>query len=509
MTRTCLLLIILFTHVVLVAQPVFTGSRENIGKEVNDQFSQVQPIFSTDGSTLFFSQGSGINGQLEAWKTTTDSIGHITGKEKIGALNPNINQPKYMLQALSSHQYLVSGSYTLYRKRLLYGRGISVYDDTKASEDFTPNALEKKSSKTLDSIFRRSNIIPFYHPFLKLYMWSQSDGAQNDIFLLLNEYNAIEKPLLIRLPGPVNTAFNELTPWLDDDGRYLYFSSNRPGGLGEADIYVSERLDASFKNWSAPRNLGPAVNSSANDYNFIIDPFASHAYFVSEKNSFGNADIFRIGLQQQDASIGYSPLLLPTDQPDTSLLLKPSMHSTNNIVFLLDISHSMSESRKIVSLKKCMYRLVQQLRPSDKVSIVIFGSGVESLLSGQAASNKAAIMDVIQSLSANGGATNISAGLERAYEEAKQYFVTGGNNELFVVTDGIFRLKTTDEKRAVANRNILLTAVVVGDDSQTSSTFATLVEKVRGQMLYIKNDTYDINLLLQNVRMNAAQKRTR
>jgi len=506
-TTSFVFLWLITTSFWVVAQPVFKGVRENMGKEVNDQFSQVQPVFSTDGATLFFSQGSGPNQQLEVWKTTSDTAGRITGKQKIKALNPNINQPKYMLQSLSSQQYLVSGSYSLYNKQLLYGRGVSVYDAAKPAPDFTPDALAKKSSKTLDSLFRRNNFFPFYHPFFKLYAWSQNvDGNQSDLYLLLNESGSIAKPMIIKLPAQVNTTANEITPWLDDEGRYLYFASDRPGGLGEADIYVSERLDASFKNWSPPKNLGPAVNSIGAEYNFIIAPFGAHAYYVSEKNTFGKADIFRIGLQQKDSAIGYEPLLLPGDMPDTSLQLKPNIHAPNNIVFLLDISHSMADSRKIILLKKSMYRLVQQLRPADKVSIVIFGSGVETLLSGQAADNKAAILDAVQMLHANGGATNISAGLQRAYEQATEHFLTGANNQLFVVTDGVFKLKPSDEQRASANKKILLTAVVVGNDPETSTAFAPLVLKANGQMLHIKNESVDINLLLQNVRMNAAIK---
>ena len=489
----------------VVGQPVFKGSRENIGKEVNDAFSQVQPVFSTDGATLFFSQGSGVNQQLEVWKTITDSMGRIVGKEKIKALNPNINQPKYVLQSLSSHQYLVSGYYNVYNKKLIYGRGVSTFDMAKAQDDFVPEALEKKSSRTLDSLFRRNNIFPFYHPFFKLYAWSQGDGSQSDIYLLLNDGNTIAPPQIIKLPAPVNTAFDEITPWLDDEGRYLYFASNRPGGLGESDIYVCERLDATFKNWSTPRNLGPSVNTNKAEYNFIIDPFGAYAYFVSEKNTFGKADIFRIGLQQQDSLHGFSPMLLSTEKPDTSVQFRQNVHAPNNICFLLDISHSMAESRKIILLKKSMYRLVQQLRATDKVSIVIFGSGVETILSGQFAKNKAEILDAIQTLNANGGATNISAGLQRAYEQINEHFIPGANNQLFVVTDGVFKLKPADEQRAVSNKNILLTAVVVGNDPNTSTAFAPLVNKTNGQMLYIKNETQDINLLLQNVRANALQ----
>lgn len=486
------------------SQPQFKGGRENLGKEVNDAFDQVRPVFSADGSTLYFSQGSGKNLQYEIWRTTTDSVGRITGKQLVKALTPNTASPKYVLQSQSAHQLLVNGFYDVENNTLQYSRGISAIDISKAGETFNPAAFQKQHNRVLDSLFRKRNIFPVYHSFSHAWYWTDDAGGNTDIYLLPVGKNAGDTPL--KLPASINTQYNELTPWLDDEGRYLYFASDRPGGYGETDIWVTERLDNSFANWSTPVNLGPVVNTSKSETYFIIDPGEVYAYVVSDKSGFGKNDIFRIALRPNKDAAFLSPLLIPSDKPDTSLLFQPQLHRISNIVFLLDISHSMAESRKMVLLKKAMYRLAQQLRATDRISIVTFGSGVEVLLNPQWLKTKADIFDAIQLLSANGGATNIGAGLKRAYEQADMSFLKEGNNQLLLVTDGVFTLKPADEQLVLEHSPVLFTTVIVGNDEAVSTAVAPLVQKARGQLLRMTDEAVDLNLLLQNVRANSRIK---
>src|SRR5215203_4921131 len=62
----------------------------------------------------------------------------------------------------------------------------------------------------------------------------------------------------------LNTASDETGPVMSPNGLSLYFSSNRAGGQGSVDIYVSQRSTLSSA-WGAPQNLGATVNSSSND----------------------------------------------------------------------------------------------------------------------------------------------------------------------------------------------------------------------------------------------------
>ncbi|GIV32016.1 MAG: hypothetical protein KatS3mg030_318 [Saprospiraceae bacterium] len=78
-------------------------------------------------------------------------------------------------------------------------------------------------------------------------------------------------------------------PCFAPDGNALYFASNRPGGYGGFDIYVSYRVGNS---WSAPENLGPAVNTIGNEITPWFD--GSTLYFASDYHKgFGGFDIFR------------------------------------------------------------------------------------------------------------------------------------------------------------------------------------------------------------------------
>lgn len=66
--------------------------------------------------------------------------------------------------------------------------------------------------------------------------------------------------------GPdINTAaYEEFCPTLTNDGRYLFFVSNRPGGCGGADLYITQRLDDSYTEWSEPQNLGCQADNKPN-----------------------------------------------------------------------------------------------------------------------------------------------------------------------------------------------------------------------------------------------------
>jgi len=70
----------------------------------------------------------------------------------------------------------------------------------------------------------------------------------------------------------INTSFQEVSPWLSADKRYLYFSSNGRKGYGSFDVYFSERLDETWTNWSAPSNMGSRVNTEGRELYYHTFP---------------------------------------------------------------------------------------------------------------------------------------------------------------------------------------------------------------------------------------------
>ncbi|MDR0415292.1 MAG: hypothetical protein LBH84_07770 [Prevotellaceae bacterium] len=82
--------------------------------------------------------------------------------------------------------------------------------------------------------------------------------------------------------SPVNTAGNEVFPFLNSDGT-LYFSSDGHPGMGGLDIFSVKKEEEEGSAWAAPKNMGMPVNSSADDFSFVIDPF--------HVNTFGRQDV--------------------------------------------------------------------------------------------------------------------------------------------------------------------------------------------------------------------------
>jgi OmpA-OmpF porin, OOP family len=102
-------------------------------------------------------------------------------------------------------------------------------------------------------------------------------------------------------------------PFLSPDGYTLYFSSDREGGFGKNDIYMSKRKDRSFEKWSKPVNLGKYVNSEDYDAFFSTSAIDDYAYFVTHKNSFGKGDIVKMKLEDILKSINPNAYKNPSD----------------------------------------------------------------------------------------------------------------------------------------------------------------------------------------------------
>jgi Tol biopolymer transport system component len=93
--------------------------------------------------------------------------------------------------------------------------------------------------------------------------------------------------------GPVvNTTANEFAPAISKDGRSLYFASNRPGGFGGLDIWVSQRASEDDP-WGPPQNLGPTVNSAFADAAPNLSLDGHQLFFHSDRpGGFGGQDIY-------------------------------------------------------------------------------------------------------------------------------------------------------------------------------------------------------------------------
>ena len=135
-----------------------------------------------------------------------------------------------------------------------------------------------------------------------------------------------------------------------------------------------------------------------------------------------------------------------------------------NLVFLIDTSGSMQSADKLPLLKQSFAQLVEQLRPQDRVSIVVYAGSAGLVLAPTSGAEKDTILAALDNLSA-GGSTNGGAGIQLAYATAKQAFVKHGVNRVILATDGDFNVGTTDRKAL---------ETLVGDQRKSGIALTTL-----------------------------------
>lgn len=120
---------------------------------------------------------------------------------------------------------------------------------------------------------------------------TRGSGAE----LSLERYSAWSAP--VNLGAPVNSPFGDITPEISKDGLSLYFGSNRPGGFGLGDIWVSRRACTDMGDpdcaWGVPVNLGPTINTAGIDAAPHLSRDGHLLFFSSERlGGFGSSDIW-------------------------------------------------------------------------------------------------------------------------------------------------------------------------------------------------------------------------
>lgn len=162
----------------------------------------------------------------------------------------------------------------------------------------------------------------------------------------------------------------------------------------------------------------------------------------------------------------------------------------SNLVFLIDTSGSMQSEDKLPLLKQSFARLVEQLRPQDRVSIVVYAGSAGLVLPPTPGSDKDKILGALDDLSA-GGSTNGGAGIQLAYATARQAFVKDGVNRVILATDGDFNVGTTDQKALETlvgdqrKSGIALTTLGFGQGNYNDSMAERLADVGDGNHAYI------------------------
>ncbi|MCB9052937.1 MAG: von Willebrand factor type A domain-containing protein [Lewinellaceae bacterium] len=185
--------------------------------------------------------------------------------------------------------------------------------------------------------------------------------------------------------------------------------------------------------------------------------------------------------ERQLLHIGLQGRIIPREE------LTPS-----NLVFLMDVSGSMSAQNKLPLAKQAMRLLVEQLRPEDRVAIVVYAGAAGLVLPSTPGTDKPAILRAIDRMEA-GGSTAGGAGIQLAYQTAREHFIDGGNNRVILTTDGDFNVGVSsdggltqliEEKRKTG---IFLSVLGFGMGNYKDNKLELLADKGNGNYAYIDN----------------------
>ncbi|MBO9699183.1 MAG: PD40 domain-containing protein [Sporocytophaga sp.] len=267
---------------------------DNLGPVINSSFPEYAPVISADDSLLIFTsrrQGStgGATDQSGMYFEDLYSSKKIEGGWSIPQ---NLGFPVNT----SSHEASVGISPD--------GNQLFIYKDNGNGDIYACSFSEEHKWSKPVSVGSEVNSAKYFENGAclsfdgkKFFFASNREGGAggNDIWVVEKKDNGSwGKPSNLGIP--INTDADEESPFMDLDGKTLYFSSRAHKGMGGFDIFKSVFSEES-KKWSIPENLGYPINSADNDLYFILSGDGRHGYYASVKEGgYGDKDIYRISM---------------------------------------------------------------------------------------------------------------------------------------------------------------------------------------------------------------------
>lgn len=269
----------------------------HLGSDVNSPYTEYTPFITPDEQLLFFESdrpgGVGMSGNFDLWYSINRKK---ESREPDFSLPMNLGRPvnSELFDGLPSLRKLPDGSYELYFTSYASGtrpgpQESNIYYSRKQGESWTiPVPLSGINSDFHDRM-------PSISPDGKfLYFSSNRPGGYGKDDIWRSEYDSKSglwgEPE--NLGDTVNSEGSEISPSIHVDGITLYFSSNRAGGVGNYDIYVTQFLLQG--KWKKPQNLGTPYNSRQDDEYPTVLKSGEYMYFASNRpGGAGGFDIYR------------------------------------------------------------------------------------------------------------------------------------------------------------------------------------------------------------------------
>ena len=302
------------------------------------------------------------------------------------------------------------------------------------------------------------------------------------------EYQPLPQ-LSLPTPSPAPTAALGILASPPPPDNYFQYYGVNPFEDPREDQLSTFALDVDTASYSVARryvmdgNLPPAEAVRVEEFVNYFDPgyptpsdvaFAIYADGAPSPFHTDGTYIMRVGIQ------GYQ--------------VSEEERKPASLTFVIDISGSMEMENRLGLVKRSLQLLVERLRPSDTVAIVVYGSNAYVALNPTSGEDRSRILDAIYSLQTQ-GATNAEAGLRLGYQIAYQAYRPGAINRVILCSDGVANVGQTgpqailEQIRSYAGQGIMLTTVGFGMGNFNDVLMEQLADNGNGMYAYV--DTLD------------------
>jgi OmpA-OmpF porin, OOP family len=264
---------------------------ETLGENVNSTSNEIMPLVSIDGRTLYFvrdghpgnhcykkDKNGKLNDSQDIWYSELKP-------EKTWGVTKHLTSP-FNQNCLNAIDYISPDNNSVFS---VTRKGFKVSHKTETGwSEFKETDIS--GMKTMNVGLNGFITFAPNQKVMILSFSAKQESENNDFYIsFLKKNKTWSKPR--KMSSTINTEFSEICPFMAADGKTLYFASNRPGGFGSSDLYVTQRLDDTWENWSKPKNLGINFNTTGWDAYYCVDAKAEYAYMVTNLN--GSCDIVR------------------------------------------------------------------------------------------------------------------------------------------------------------------------------------------------------------------------
>ena len=284
--------------------------KEKLPETINTRSDEMLPFLSADGQKIYFIRtvSKESNGQKmqTLWYSEKGKDGQWQeAKETDAKLNETVRGIGANGKELYFARFERQGDDMVAK----------LYKATVGADGSWSDPVEMNSDaiKTSPSYFGL-NVSP-NGQYMILTMEGSGTNKLEDLYVSKKEGNTWTAPKSLGSTINKEGSF-ETSPFLSSDNKTLYFASNKPGGQGDADLYMTKRLDESWQKWSEPVNLGKGVNSNGFE-GYLYAANNGDIYLVSEESG-SRGQIYKLGYREPEP-----PVVQPTPPSEPIKPVKP------------------------------------------------------------------------------------------------------------------------------------------------------------------------------------------